>query len=310
MGSALALLTIEIGIDPEIARFGDLLLTWHGVFTALGIAVGVYAAVLIGRRFGYIDDDIYGAALIGIPCGIIGARALFVAEHWGEPDVNTLLDTIRINEGGISIYGAVIGGFIGGGAYAYLRRVNMWRALDVAAAGLILGMGIGRIGDLINGEHFAKPSSLPWAVAYTHPDSPSRLAHPDACALGITPSSPLPNPDNICGQHPAVGYEMIGDVLIFGMLLFLIFRFRRDGLAFFSMLLVYSLMRFGVTELRIDSEEVFGGLTVPQVTAMCIIPFALLGTIWAWRRGPTDNVPSYKPGYAPRPASASAARQT
>ena len=304
MGSVLTLLTIEIGIDPEIRRFGDLLLTWHGVFTAVGIAVGVYAAVLIGRRLGYIDDDVYGAALIAIPCGIIGARALYVAEHWGDPNLDTFIDTIRVNEGGISIYGAVVGGFIGGAIYAWFRKVNMLRALDVAAAGVILGMGLGRIGDLINGEHFAETSSLPWAVRYTHLNSPSVLGHPE-CGL-----SPFTTTDQLCAQHPAVGYEMLGDFLIFGLLVFVIFRFRRDGLAFFGMLLTYSLMRFGVSELRIDSEEVFGGLTVPQVTALCIIPFALLGTIWTWRRGRTDGVPSYQPGHAPRPAPASAARQT
>ena len=297
MLSALALLTIEIGIDPEIHRFGDLLLTWHGVFTAVGIAVGVYAAVLLGRRHGFIDDDVYGAALIAIPCGIIGARGLFVAEHWGEPDVNNFIDIIRVNEGGISIYGAVIGGFLGGLVYGWFRKVNLLRALDIAAAGLILGMGVGRIGDIINGEHFADVSSLPWAVRYTHLNSPSALAHPE-CGL-----SPFTSLDELCAQHPAVGYEMLGDLLIFGLLVFLVLRFRRDGFAFFTMLLTYSLMRFGVSELRIDSEEVFGGLTVPQVTALCIIPPALIGLLLTWRRGQSD-APSYATPPAPAPVPA------
>lgn len=305
MGSVMvALLTIEIGIDPEIRRFGDLLLTWHGVFTAVGIAIGVYAAVLIGRRLGFIDDDVYGAALIAIPCGIIGARALFVAEHWGEPDVNTALDIIRVNEGGISIYGAVIGGFIGGGIYGWFRRVNLLRALDVAAAGLIVGMGIGRIGDLINGEHFAEASSLPWAVRYTHLNSPSLTSSKSECALSATNL----DPQSVCAQHPAVGYEMLGDFLIFALLVFVIFRFRRDGVAFFSLLLTYSLMRFGVSELRVDSEVVFAGLTVPQVTALCLIPIGIIGLIVTWRRGPTADVPSYEPGA--EPAGAPAAPRT
>jgi phosphatidylglycerol:prolipoprotein diacylglycerol transferase len=304
MLSALALLTIEIGIDPEIRKFGGLLLTWHGVFTALGIAIGVYAAVLIARRLNYLDDDVYGAALVAIPCGIVGARALFVAENWGEADLNSFIDAIRVNEGGISIYGAVIGGFIGGAIYGWFRKVNMLRGADVAAAGLIMGMGIGRIGDLINGEHFAETSSLPWAVRYTHLNSPSVLAHP-TCGL-----SPFTGVEDLCAQHPAVGYEMLGDFLIFGLLVFAIFRFHRDGLAFFGMLLTYSLMRFGVSELRIDSEEVFWGLTVPQVTALCIIPISLAGLAYVLRRGPSD-APSYKePPPAPAPAAAGAkARQ-
>jgi len=305
LSALVALLTIEIGIDPEIQKFWGLLLTWHGVFTAVGIAVGVYAAVVIGRGRGFIDDDIYGAALIAIPCGIIGARALFVAEHWGEPGVSSALDVLRVNEGGISIYGAVIGGFVGGAAYGWFRKVNMLRSLDIASCGLILGMALGRIGDLINGEHFAESSGLPWAVRYTNLKSPSVLAHPE-CGL-----SPFTNVDNLCAQHPAVAYEMLGDLLIFGLLVFVILRFRRDGVAFFGMLLTYSLMRFGVSELRIDSEEVFAGLTVPQVTAMCIIPIALIGLVWTWRRGRTDDAPSYLVPPAPALVTAgSSARQS
>ena len=75
MLNSLALLTIEIGLDPEIQDFGGLLLTWHGVFTAVGIAAGVWLAVILGRRRGFLEDDIYSAALIAIPFGIIGARS-------------------------------------------------------------------------------------------------------------------------------------------------------------------------------------------------------------------------------------------
>jgi len=275
MLSALALLTIDIGIDPEIQGFGGLLLTWHGVFTAVGIAAGVGVAVVIGRRLGFIDDDIYSAALIAIPCGIVGARALFVFERWGTRGVDDVIDIFRINEGGISIYGAVLGGFAGGLVYGWFRKLPLRRALDVAAIALILGMGVGRIGDIINGEHFAKLTDLPWAVRYTHIDSPSRL-HPECVTLfGINTEA--------CTQHPAVAYEMIGDFLIFGLLLGLL-RFGREGAAFFSMLFLYSLMRLGVSDLRIDSREVFAGLTVPQVTALCLIPPSFLGLLYCWRQ--------------------------
>jgi prolipoprotein diacylglyceryltransferase len=81
-----------------------------------------------------------------------------------------------------------------------------------------------------------------------------------------------------------VAYEMIGDLLIFG-LLFLILRLaRRDGVTFFSFLLLYSLMRFGVSELRLDSREVIAGLTTPQVTALFLIPISLIGLFYCWRR--------------------------
>jgi phosphatidylglycerol:prolipoprotein diacylglycerol transferase len=297
MPSALALLTINIDIDPEIRQFGGLLLTWHGVFTAVAIAAGVYVAVLIGRRLGFIEDDVYSVALVAIPCGIVGARALFVFERWGEPGLDEALDIIRINEGGISIYGAVLGGIAGGLTYGWIRKLPIRRGLDVAAFGGILGMGIGRIGDVINGEHFAEVSSLPWAVRYTHLNSPSVLSHPEC---GLDPLFGV-SVAQLCAQHPAVAYEMIGDLLIFG-LLFLILRVaKRDGVTFFSFLLLYSLMRFGVSELRLDSREIIAGLTPPQVTALFVLPISLIGLLYCWRReAPEASSAAGPPAPTPR----------
>src|SRR4029077_523384 len=159
MLSGLTRLTIEIGMNPEIHNFGGLLLTWHGVFTAVGIAAGVWLAVIVGRRRGFLEDDVYSAALVAIPFGIVGARALFVVDRWNTPGLTNALDVFRLNEGGISIYGAMIGGLLGGLIYGLFRKLPVLRGLDVAIIGLLLGMAIGRIGDIINGEHFAKVSS-------------------------------------------------------------------------------------------------------------------------------------------------------
>ena len=302
MLSALALLTIDIGIDPEIRDFGGLLLTWHGVFTAVGIAAGVGVALLVGRRLGFIDDDIYSAALIAIPFGIVGARALFVFENWGNPGIDDVIDIFRINEGGISIYGAVLGGIVGGVVYCFFRKLPVRRAADVAAFGALAGMAVGRIGDIINGEHFAKVSSLPWAVRYTNIHSPSVLSHPQC---GLDPVF-RPSIDQLCAQHPAVGYEMVGDLLILGLLFFVLWYVKRDGIAFFGFMLLYALMRFGVSELRIDSQTVIAGLTTPQVTALLLIPPSLIGLVYCWLQGHSAEESRLPPQAAsPAPARAS-----
>jgi phosphatidylglycerol:prolipoprotein diacylglycerol transferase len=252
---------IKIGIDPEIAEFGGLLLTWHGVFTAIGIALGVWVAVKMAARVGFIEDEAYTIALVVVPAGIIGARALFVIENWDlfsdEP-----LDIFRINEGGISIYGALIGGALGGLAYVVWRRMPIRAALDAAAFGGILGQGIGRIGDVINGEHFANTSDLPFAVVYTHANSPSFARDP---------------------QHLAVGYEFVGDLLIFG-LLFLLWRFyKRDGLVFFSYAFLYSIMRLGVSAIRLD-DDVLWQFNMAQVVALVVIGISILGFAYVLRQ--------------------------
>lgn len=294
-----ALLAIEIGINPEIHDFGGLLLTWHGVFTALGIAAGVWVAVVLGKRKGFLEDDIYSAALVAIPFGIIGARALFVVERWGNSGVENALDVIRLNEGGISIYGAMLGGLAGGLLYALVRKLPILRGLDVAIVGLLTGMAIGRIGDLINGEHFAKESGLPWAIRYTHLNSPSVVAYPNCPSVDIATGKCL------VAQHPAVVYELIADLLIIG-LAFLIFRYvRKDGVAFFACMLSYALMRFWISELRIDSRVITWGLTTPQVTSLFIIPVATAGLLWTLLREPSDEpAPVAAPAPSPQPRAA------
>ena len=254
---------IKIGIDPEIAHWGGLLLTWHGVFVAIGIALGVWVAVKMAARAGFIEDVSYTVALVGVATGIVGARVLFVAENHSLFE-GRLLDIFRINEGGISIYGALIGGVLGGLAYGIWQRLPIRAGLDAAAFGMILGQGIGRIGDIINGEHFAKTTDLPWAVVYTHASSPS---------FGLDP------------QHPAVAYEFLGDLLIFG-LLFLFWRFyKRDGLVFFSYAFLYSAMRMGTSALRLDNQ-VLWEFKMAQVIALVVIAISILGFAYCLRQAP------------------------
>ncbi len=257
------MLTIEIGIDPEITSLGGLSLTWHGLFVALGILAGLYVSATMARRRGFLEDDIYTVALVGVPAGIIGARILFVAENW-RLFQDAPLDAFRIDEGGISIYGALIGGVVAGLAYTMWRRLDIASALDVAAFGLILGMAIGRLGCLVAGDTLADPSSLPWAVEYTNPASGN---------FGLPP------------QHPAVAYEMLGDLLIFGLLFVLARMYRRDGLLFFSCLLAYSVMRFFVNFLREDSRPIAGGeLNVMQMVALGVAVVSAAGFLYYWRR--------------------------
>ncbi|MCH8008958.1 MAG: prolipoprotein diacylglyceryl transferase [Chloroflexi bacterium] len=295
MINTLALLAIEIDIDPEIREFGELLLTWHGVFTAVGIAGGVYVAVLLARRLGFIDDDVYSVALIAIPAGIIGARALWVVERWGDPGIDSAMDILRVNEGGISVFGAIIGGVIGGLIYGWIRKFPIRRALDIAGCATLVGMAIGRIGDLINGEHFAEASSLPWAVKYVNDNNPSFASHPQ-CSVDPLLFS-FGDTSSICAQHPAVAYELLGDLLIVGLILGVMFLLRKDGVAFFGAILLYSVMRLGLSELRIDSKEIIWGLTTPQVTALFLIPVGVLGLVYTLRQ-PRRELPE-EPRAAP-----------
>ena len=254
-----ALLTIEIPLDPTIFEIFGLEITWHGLFTALGVLAGVGVAALFARRAGYSEDTVYNVSLALVIGGIIGARALFVIENWDRFQ-DDFGDIFAINTGGISIYGALIGGAVGALAYALWSKVpNKWRVADVAALGTIVGMAMGRVGDVINGEHFAEATGLPWGVRYTDIDS-AGFFHP----LGLDVVS-----------HPAVAYELVGDLLLYVVLAIIYRHVRRDGLTFLSLAFLYSAMRLGLSFLRLD-DIVWAGLRTAQIIAIVVMVLTLM----------------------------------
>jgi len=263
--SAFVPLVIKIGIDPQIAKIGGLEIGWHGLFTALGVICGVAVAAFFARRAGFGEDTIYNTALCLVIGGIIGARALYVLENHSRFE-HDLLDVFAINAGGISIYGALIGGTLGASAYTAWRRLPRWGAMaDVAAMGGIIGMAVGRIGCLILGDIFSKTTDWSIGVLYTNPNSPS---YPRFTA--VTPQ---------LAQHPVVVYEMVGDLMIF-VALFVLYRvLKRDGIVFWAWVFLYGALRFGISFLR-DDNIIFAGLRMAQIIALGAMICAPLGVAY------------------------------
>jgi len=277
-------MAINIGIDPEIFEIGGLEITWHGLFTALGVVVGVVMAGFLARRAGIDEDTIYNMALFLVVGGIIGARALYVLEHLGRFQDDPA-EIFAIQTGGISIYGALIGGTLGAVAYAAWRRLPRWGTMaDVAAIGAILGMAVGRVGCLVNGDIPGRATDWSIGVVYTHSDSPANRIYSELA------------------QHPVTVYEILGDLVIFALLLFVLRRFfKRDGMIFFSWAFLYAAMRFGISFLRgteigggpemagvwVGDDLVAGGLRVAQLIALAIMVVTPLAAAYVLtRRGP------------------------
>ena len=250
-------LSINIGLDPNITEVAGFLITWHGFFTAVGIVAGVWLAVGVAssNRVNIDADTAYTLGVVVVASGLVGARALYVIENYGDSSsIDSFVDIFRITEGGISIYGAIIGGAVGGWIYGLRQKLPSAAGADAAVFGMMLGLAIGRIGDLINGEHFAKSSDLPWAVTYSHPNSPAFFRE---------------------AMHPATSYEMLGDLVILGILAFLWRLNPKSGVIFAAAFLMYAVMRFFVSFLRLDSEEPLLGLSTPQLVSVLVI---LVGT--------------------------------
>jgi phosphatidylglycerol:prolipoprotein diacylglycerol transferase len=283
-----SVLAIHIHIDPNIAEVGPFLLTWHGLFTALGIATAVFVAAMFAKRRSILEDDIYSIALWAIPGGIIGARLLYVVENWDLFQDN-LRDIISVNEGGISVYGGLVGGALAGWAYAWRRKLQMRVIADAAAFGMIIGQAIGRMGDYVNGEHLAKTTDLPWGFCYTHPDT---LQVP-LCGPGAGGGDPV---------HPVAGvYEPLLLLALFWSLLYLRRVIARDGVIFWLYVIGYSIIRFLTSFLRINEAE-WGPLTVPQWVALGTVALAVLALLYVRRLPLKSPEPKPKPPARGRPA--------
>jgi phosphatidylglycerol:prolipoprotein diacylglycerol transferase len=275
----LNLLYININIDPNLGTIGPFQITWHGLFTALGIAASVVLAAYFARKRHVNEDYVYSIALWAVIGGIVGARLLYVIEHLSQFTHN-LGSIFSVNEGGISIYGGLILGAVVGFLYAWRRHYPIRRISDTAALGMAVGQAVGRIGDFINGEHWAKASNLPWAFCYTNPNTLNGDPNTNTAAIcGSISRQPL-NPPAV---HPVAGlYEPLALLLIFAVCWWLFRRLNVAGYIFWIYVAAYAVLRFGLSYLR-TNEATAGPLTVPQVIAIPMFVIALIGLFVVYR---------------------------
>src|SRR2546427_7671071 len=175
---------IEIPFDPNV-HLGPITLAWHGIFTAVGIFFGVWLPLRLLR--GKIsEEDGWAVATWGVIGGIASARLVHVIDqlpyYVAHPEQIFFIWT-----GGIAIWGAAIGGVLGGYIAAVRRGVPIGFGADAAAPGLALGFAIGRIGDIINGEHHATACTPPegLCVGYTFPQDQGGLGQPGPVHLVV-----------------------------------------------------------------------------------------------------------------------------
>ena len=259
---------ITINIDPVLIHLGPLTVTWHSLLIVVGIIAAVILARWLVKQRSWLSlDTLYSILAWSIPGGIIGARLVAVVDRWDlyMADPGRIL---AIWEGGLAIWGAILGGAITAVIYGRVKKLPVGAYLDMMAPGLIMAQAIGRIGDIINGEHFSTVTSLPWAVVYTHPNSP---------AVGRAPT------------HPAVAYELLMDLVILGILWRLIGRLRPDGAFVMVYLIMYSVGRFFLSFLRLDSNTVFLTLNQPQWICIIVVVVAVFWLVWrraSWQTPP------------------------
>lgn len=246
---------------------------WYGAI----IAFGFLLAVLFGGRIAYkwkINlDKMVDVLIYGTIFGIIGARLYYVAFEWGYYSKH-LSEIVQIWNGGLAIYGGIIGGLLGAFIACKSEKINFLNLLDMASMSLLIGQGIGRWGNFANQEAFGTLTTKPWGMM-----SDTVLSyiqkHPSSFGLDGMTSTQIAEyiSENDLYVHPTFLYESVWCLLGFGVLYLILRKYRRfSGQLFLTYGLWYGVERAIVEGLRTDS--LFIGETNLRVSQLLSIVLA------------------------------------
>ena len=269
----------------------DITIKFYGVIIAFGFTL----AVLFGGRMAYTwkmsIDKMLDVLIYGTFGGIIGARLYYVAFEW-DSYKDDLLSVFKIWEGGLAIYGGIIGAFIA--AYFVCKKIdlNFYKLLDLAGMSLLIGQGIGRWGNFTNQEAFGINTDSIFGMTSEKISDYISSHYSTLTANGISMDSTLP-------VHPTFLYESIWCLFGFVVLYIVCKKYRKfDGQLILGYGIIYGLERAIVEGLRTDSLYIGDtGLRVSQVLSLAIVVFCsalMIVRLVQINKNNVDKVKEYK----------------
>ena len=279
----------------------------HGLFIAIGFMIGAWLFGRLGPSRGVEDDAINSIVLWSLVGAIVGARLFYLIGHWSEFAPHPI-EALYVWKGGITLLGGIAGATIANAVNIRRYRLRFFQISDALTAPLALGIAVGRIGDLIIGDHLGKPTS--WLLAWQYRGG--TLAPPWLCAGGTCTAAlenglteiirrgdavllqPVVGSDTpaTIGSGVGVHQTALYDMLLAWVLFAILWRFtkqpRREGLATLLFAIYYGCCRLLEDFLRVDKR--FGPLTGSQWTALTVV--IVCTALWAYlaishRPGPT-----------------------
>ena len=246
---------------------GPLTFHYYGAIIAFGLILGVLYACRRSKDFGLKEDDLIDGVLWVTPFAIICARAYYVIFRWAEEYAANPISVLYIWEGGLAIYGGVIGAVVGILVFCRCRRIKPAVVLDVVALGFLIGQSIGRWGNFFNREAFGAETDVLWK-------------------MGLMKQS-----GDIIYVHPTFLYESLWNACGFVILHFASKRRKFDGQVALGYMAWYGLGHCMIEGLRADSLYI-GPFRVSQLLAgvSCIAAVSVL--LWNFFR-PQDPAKLY-----------------
>ncbi|MGE4283695.1 MAG: prolipoprotein diacylglyceryl transferase [Clostridia bacterium] len=230
-------LGLKFSIDNIAFTIFGMPIYWYGIIISTGFLLALLLAIRESKRIGLDPDIIMDVVLFGTPSAIIGARLYYVIFY------GNISEFFLIRQGGLAIYGAIIGAVISTYIYCRIKKVNVLEVLDVGALGLIIAQAIGRWGNFVNQEAYGGLTSLPWRMEIYDIQAQARIA-----------------------VHPTFLYESVWNVAGFILLLWYRKKKKNEGEVFLLYALWYGLGRFWIEAMRTDSLYL-GSFRISQIIA-------------------------------------------
>lgn len=248
---------------------------WYGIFIGLGVICGVLLVMHEAKRTGQNPDSYLDFAIYALIFAVIGARLYYVLFSWDFYSQNPE-KIFAIREGGLAIYGGIIGGVLTAIIYCKVKRMDFWKMADTAAPSLILGQVMGRWGNFFNKEAFGGYTDNLFAMRYQLSQVRTSDVTPDILQHLVTV-----NGVDYIQVHPTFFYESAWNACIFVILLILQRKKKFDGQVCAVYFFGYALGRVWIEGLRTD-QLLIGGIPVSQALSAILI-LASVG-LYVYRR--------------------------
>jgi phosphatidylglycerol:prolipoprotein diacylglycerol transferase len=273
-------------INPTAFKIGGFEIQWYGILITLGLIAALVYCFPRMKRFGLDSDRAVDAVIGGVLGGIVGARLYYVLFNLDDYAKGSAKETIKAivntREGGLAIYGGLIGATVIGLLICKLRKVKMLPMLDVTVLGFLIGQGIGRWGNFVNQEAFGSNTSS--FLGMTGGKIQDTIYYNTTFLDGTMDSSV----DYLKTVHPCFLYESLWCILGFFVLSWFSKRRKFDGQILLMYLSWYGLERFFVEGLRTDSLY-FGKIRISQALSavLFVVSVILLIILFSkYRRDP------------------------
>lgn len=261
----------RLTVKSEAFSIGGFTVAWYGIIIAFGMILAIIFGMSQMKKYGLDPDRAIDVIIGGIIGGVVGARAYYVAMNWEtySQDIKTIFYT---RNGGLAIYGGVIGALLVGTVMCKIRKVKILPLFDLAGMGFLIGQGIGRWGNFFNHEAFGYNTDLPWGMT-----SGKIQRWITEYSTSISSSSKVIEMSADRAVHPCFLYESLWCLIGFAVLFIMSKRRKYDGQIFLMYIFWYGLGRAFIEGLRTDSL-MLGNIRISQLVSILsvIVSFILL----------------------------------